>query len=131
MIRLPLRSTLFPYTTLFRSGVDDLDRLAEMALDHIPRFHGMAGGEVFRGRDEAHDIDLRLEQSQGLKGAEHGRRAGHVELHVLHVLRGLDRDAAGVERDALADERDRSGVPAPAMLQHDEDRKSTRLNSSH
>ena len=30
--------------------------------------------------------------------------AGHVVLHLVHVLGRLDRDAAGVERDALADQ---------------------------
>src|SRR5258708_23516440 len=49
MIRRPPRSTLFPYTTLFRSGnlVDGLRRLAPAALDavqfdleHARRFAG-------------------------------------------------------------------------------------------
>ena len=75
------------------------------------------------GRDDAHHIELRLELAQRFERAEYGRRPGHVELHVLHVLRGLDRDPAGIERDALADERDGSGVSAPAaVLEHDEAR---------
>src|SRR3712207_8649170 len=32
MIRRPPRSTLFPYTTLFRSGADGVDRLAADSL---------------------------------------------------------------------------------------------------
>src|SRR5256885_12954275 len=35
MIRRPPRSTLFPYTTLFRSG--DLDRLAAIVTERIPQ----------------------------------------------------------------------------------------------
>ncbi len=35
---------------------------------------------------------------------EHGRAAGHVVLHLLHALGGLDGDAAGIEGDALADQ---------------------------
>src|SRR5256885_3919741 len=35
MIRRPPRSTLFPYTTLFRSG--DLDRLAAIVAERIPQ----------------------------------------------------------------------------------------------
>ena len=35
---------------------------------------------------------------------EHGRAAGHVVLHLLHAVGGLDGDAAGVEGDALADQ---------------------------
>src|SRR2546422_10123256 len=68
MIRRPPRSTLFPYTTLFRSherqrvaqdqapfrvGVDDLDRLAEMALHHVARLHRGAGR-----RSEEHTSEL-------------------------------------------------------------------------
>ena len=35
---------------------------------------------------------------------EHRGAARHVELHLAHLRAGLDRDAAGVERHALADE---------------------------
>jgi hypothetical protein len=41
-------------------------------------------------------------------------RAAHVHRHVFHARRGLDRDAAGVEHDALADQREgRLAFPAP------------------
>src|SRR2546429_6819895 len=33
MIRRPPRSTLFPYTTLFRSALEEIDRLTEMSED--------------------------------------------------------------------------------------------------
>src|SRR5688572_31690353 len=36
MIRLPPRSTLFPYTTLFRSLVDRLERRFEPTSDEMP-----------------------------------------------------------------------------------------------
>ena len=38
------------------------------------------------------------------KDPEYRRRAAHVELHLVHVAGRLDRNAACVERDALADE---------------------------
>src|ERR1043165_2559719 len=41
------------------------------------------------------------------RGAEQRARARHVEVHRGRLARGLERDAAGVEGDALADERDR------------------------
>ena len=41
----------------------------------------------------------------GLHGAEHGRGAGHVALHREHAVGRLERQAAGVERHAFADER--------------------------
>src|SRR5690625_5717221 len=44
MIRRPPRSTLFPYTTLFRSGGADVAGLA--GLDHIMQgFHGFLDGD--------------------------------------------------------------------------------------
>ena len=42
---------------------------------------------------------------------DHGGAARHVHLHLLHLARGLDRDAAGVEGHRLADERRGSGPP--------------------
>src|SRR3712207_7226073 len=71
MIRRPPRSTLFPYTTLFRSGVRQL-------------VHGRAAGRVARGEE------------------------ARVLAAEAQVVRG-----------------EKPAVPEP------EDRKSTRLNSSH
>src|SRR2546430_12536556 len=85
MIRRPPRSTLFPYTTLFRSGlVDDVHRQG--------------------GRQRAVGPDVLLQVL-----------AGDVLHHEEVERRPLGRvlaDLAGVEGG-------------------DEDRKSTRLNSSH
>ena len=41
-------------------------------------------------------------------------RARHVELHLVHARRLLQRNAAGVEGDALADQRDRRFALAAA-----------------
>src|SRR2546427_11088699 len=79
MIRRPPRSTLFPYTTLFRSGGD--------------RVRGRAGGA--RGRR------LRAALRRGLAAPRHRRRRRGAALSRAHRVVG------------------------------DEDRKSTRLNSSH
>src|SRR3712207_7920681 len=75
MIRRPPRSTLFPYTTLFRSG------------------RGPLGGRDLRER-VAEPLDVAVVPRDGLPHGEPGA-AGDGERH------------------------------------HDEDRKSTRLNSSH
>src|SRR3712207_7101725 len=80
MIRRPPRSTLFPYTTLFRSGADP------GAED---------GGEA---GDEAEEGELRPARPFALQRRD-------------------DRDAFGRVVDREADD--------------EEDRKSTRLNSSH
>src|SRR3712207_8254542 len=78
MIRRPPRSTLFPYTTLFRSGQGEPERPASRVQerDVPPRRHGF--------------------------------------------------DEAAVQRRACADGAQGRGRPRPG-----EDRKSTRLNSSH
>src|SRR3712207_7917985 len=81
MIRRPPRSTLFPYTTLFRSE----------------RVVGI------RVRVDQH-VDRRRLRDRAPQLREHRRRARQVE-------QGVDE-----QRGAVAD---------------DEDRKSTRLNSSH
>src|SRR2546422_8612617 len=63
MIRRPPRSTLFPYTTLFRSG--------RRAIDHTSAQLGCSGGEVFRrgeGQDRRRERDrksTRLNSSHG------------------------------------------------------------------
>jgi hypothetical protein len=46
----------------------------------------------------------------GAHGRDHRGAAGHVVLHPVHQLGRLDRDAAGVEGHALADQaEDRAG----------------------
>src|SRR3989442_9852046 len=81
MIRRPPRSTLFPYTTLFRSerGADAPGSL----LDEVQVLHE------------------------------------EVELHLRRELRPRDQQAAHLEHARAR------GAPA------EQDRKSTRLNSSH
>src|SRR3712207_6989730 len=74
MIRRPPRSTLFPYTTLFRSVVGQQHRVGS--------------------------------------GVDHPAGVGHA-------------------LDALDHELARPGVAQPLDVGHGQDRKSTRLNSSH
>ena len=62
---------------------------------------------VLDAADDADDIDLGLARGKRVHQAGHGGRAAHVALHVLHAGGRLDRDAAGVEDHALADEGDR------------------------
>ncbi len=55
---------------------------------------------------------------------DHGAAAGHVALHVLHAQRRLERDAARVERDRLADEAEHDVAARARRLvaQHDQPR---------
>src|SRR3712207_7612700 len=99
MIRRPPRSTLFPYTTLFRSR-----RLGQAAVDGEPA-----------PLDPAH-----LVVAPGRHPPEPEEEAGPDPL-LEAAVRGRARAEAGrIQRLPLA--------PCP---QHEEDRKSTRLNSSH
>src|SRR6266487_5778101 len=72
MIRRPPRSTLFPYTTLFRSGVragpQEADLLGEVAPDHLQHRHRhvVAAGRAARGIESILGAAL---------GAEHGEMA--------------------------------------------------------
>src|SRR2546422_4033808 len=84
MIRRPPRSTLFPYTTLFRS-----------------HRHAVGGG---RG---VHDVP--------------GPRAARLDLNCSHLPRGVHEQRKLLARTVVSDH-----VPIGG-----EDRKSTRLNSSH
>src|SRR3712207_6959978 len=70
MIRRPPRSTLFPYTTLFRSGRGDLVAQS-VALGEV--LGGARGGPLLReGQDRGGDL-------RGHGGA-HGRRLGRCAL---------------------------------------------------
>src|SRR5689334_20257149 len=50
---------------------------------------------------------------------DHAGRAAHVALHVLHAGGALDGNAAGIEADALADERHRLIATLGAVPAHD------------
>src|SRR3712207_9469303 len=95
MIRRPPRSTLFPYTTLFRSRDRDDDHGRLEAEDEVERDHA-------RAQREAEPRVARPE----LRGRREADQAG------------------GDEHDAAPDE---PGAEERVV----EDRKSTRLNSSH
>src|SRR2546430_14400532 len=95
MIRRPPRSTLFPYTTLFRSDRDA--SLLGKLVDHLDQLLAALLGE--RGDGDADDIA---------------------------VVGG--REAQVGSEDRLLDGLEEALVP---RLHRQEDRKSTRLNSSH
>src|ERR1043165_2985319 len=56
-----------------------------------------------------------------MERAEHARRPAHVELHFVHVERGLDGDSTRVERDALPDEHDGRRIARAAPVLHDDE----------
>src|SRR3712207_7235907 len=72
MIRRPPRSTLFPYTTLFRSEVDELVLTANLDLDL-----GISRGEAF-------DHRLDKEGDRGAGNVE-AQQAGRSEEHTSEL----------------------------------------------
>src|SRR3712207_9513221 len=95
MIRRPPRSTLFPYTTLFRSGA--------------------------RGRREELDAQGAVE--------EDGREPRRVD-QILEVAVGV-RQLLDLDLQLLVDRRQLLVDRLQLLLRCLQDRKSTRLNSSH
>src|SRR5207253_6118927 len=75
----------------------------------------------FARGNETHDVQLGLELGDRSKYAEYRRSAAHVVLHLVHVGRRLDRDAAAVECNALADEHERPLLPHRVVVLHDDE----------
>src|SRR2546427_5194048 len=69
MIRRPPRSTLFPYTTLFRSLEGPANDINEAADSAIKRFRfidasrQVAGGASYGGRSEEHTSELQSQSN--------------------------------------------------------------------
>src|SRR5256885_13123734 len=102
MIRRPPRSTLFPYTTLFRSQRGRDAHLARAALEQVVQADGIEA-------DEGREIDIGVE----------------IRPRALYALRcGLHAPARGHHIGAAAQQ-------IGTQLAGHGDRKSTRLNSSH
>ena len=102
----------------FGVGIDDFDCLPRHRLDDVARALRLAVRHVFHEPDGADRIDLGLAHGERVHEPDHAGGARHVAFHVLHALRGLDRDAAGIEAHAFADERDRLGTALAAVPAH-------------
>src|SRR6056297_2061812 len=102
----------------FGIGIDHFDRVALHRGDDVAGACRPVRGHVFHQPDEAHDIGLGPAPRQRAHDARDDARAAHVHGHVLHALRGLEADAAGVEHHALADERERGFAFGTALPFH-------------
>ncbi len=74
-------------------------------------------GHVLHQREQAGHRHRQAELDGGAQDREHRRGAGHVVLHPLHRAGALQVEAAGVEGDALADQRDVSPRPGGTVAQ--------------
>src|SRR5256884_5268559 len=120
MIRRPPRSTLFPYTTLFRS-IKALTTRAQLRLTRLPL--GCAGACHL---PRAALVDIAV----GLVPADRAfERASHrTRLETQFTLRARAIHKHHVPRDLHAFDRN---ARFPTNQPRKQDRKSTRLNSSH
>src|SRR3712207_598142 len=108
MIRRPPRSTLFPYTTLFRSvckGLHGEDRSEGLLPDAA---HRAAAAVEHRRRVEAADAQLRLggEDAAAAQPGTLAHRPLNVGVHPVAVLEGDQRAGLRllVERTAHPDQ---------------------------
>ena len=101
-------------------GVEHLDGLARHGGDDVAGPLGGAGGHVLDQPGDADRVAFRLAPGQRLHQADYDAGAAHVPLHVFHAGGRLDRDAAGIESDALADEGDRLVLFSAALPLHDQ-----------
>src|SRR2546425_8876445 len=84
MIRRPPRSTLFPYTTLFRSlGLEPLDvePAAEAAHRHLERLRAAVGTQ----RD-CFAVENRLTEREGARSEEHTSELQSLAYLVCRLL---------------------------------------------
>ena len=93
-------STSRPSASVFRISTV----LPSALVRTSPGLTARAARHVLGHRDDADAADRRLEPGDRRHRADDRGAARHVVLHLVHVLGRLDRDAAGVERDALADQ---------------------------
>src|SRR2546425_11626457 len=100
MIRRPPRSTLFPYTTLFRSAEEPVG--VDTPGDPAVRLAARAQGLTVGADDEAHRLPL------GERRVDRQRqRQGIVEHEPLCAARVVEPEAALAERHDAVDERAR------------------------
>src|SRR3712207_8925177 len=99
MIRRPPRSTLFPYTTLFRSGVGRLGRadgrlrgvgdVLDLRLGLLGGLGGLGGGLL--RRSEEHTSELQSRQYLVCRLLLEKKKNKHSRLVLNHIIERLHR----------------------------------------
>src|SRR3712207_8367976 len=111
MIRRPPRSTLFPYTTLFRSGVTAAEQVAT----------------ALRGAVPMHAINAPVPVGEGAEFVAQFSGLCESLGSLLYQLTDRPGDTLGIEYRGEVANYDTRLLDVSAQ----KDRKSTRLNSSH
>ena len=115
----------------FGVGVENLDRLSRHAADDVAGLGCARPGHVLARGDQSDHIDGRFQLSKASENAHDAACAAHVVLHFVHCIGRLERDAAGIECDALADEHDRLLLPRRAVVLHDDEARCLRAGSGY
>src|SRR3712207_8154868 len=90
MIRRPPRSTLFPYTTLFRS-----EALSRSASDRAPNARGLRQREILRASLGVGGVHLRAHQLRGGPAVGQAGSGGWLQVGVRAALGGIALTRAG------------------------------------
>ena len=108
-------------------GVVHHDRLAVPGDEDVSGAGGFRPDIVLRSGDDSRHRRREAGAGDGGHGAQHRGGAGHVALHRPHARRRFQRDAAGVEGDALAHEGEMAtGVAGGALRAVAEDDQARR-----
>lgn len=67
-------------------------------------------GHVLGGGDDTDDVERKTKGRNGAHGAENSEAAALVEFHLVHLVSRFDGDAAGIESEGFADQRNRFTV---------------------
>src|SRR2546425_12762439 len=110
MIRRPPRSTLFPYTTLFRSQPQAINHVRQYPLDSVvvplnladtitPDGTGIYGGYIYRLNDEVYLVDITARDRKSALGVIGGgarqRLGGRGRIRTLDPKIGGARTTRG------------------------------------
>src|SRR3712207_7181234 len=124
MIRRPPRSTLFPYTTLFRSVISNAYKFPDV-LASTSYANSLRGPILFTDKDVLPSVTMGEINRLGAKKVIISGGTGSVSSAVESELK-----SGGIEVTRLggSNRYQTSKLVAQEMMK---DRKSTRLNSSH
>ena len=100
------RERIGKHQPAFRIGIADLDGQALARAIDVERPERRARDGILDRRDQNAQPHRQLAVHDHVRERERRRGAAHVLLHDQHRGRRLEVEAAGVEADALADQRD-------------------------
>ena len=88
----------------FCVGVEHLNRLPGHGRLNVARLLRAPARHVFRRRHNAEHLHRGLQRGQGVHHTNHRGATGHVVLHFLHAIRGLDGNPPGIKGNGFANQ---------------------------